>query len=147
MTFQLWEIPNGQVGEGMNVHGALLSAIGKASACNNIDVKYLSVGIYNLGIPSLEQKIGLMVLTSDIAICYEVPLQPVYESFDSSQLAPPEAWPRAIILPSLQSYVSIHTLSENEARGTLEATVWKVVRHVESTSAWDSWLVEQQPPA
>ncbi len=143
MSFQHWEIPGGQEGEGRNLRRALDNAIGTAIARDLIDVSYLATGWgYDLSVPEVNQQTGLAVVSDDLAVLVAMPWLPRSAWVENPDSLPPEAWPRVAVMPEVPSH-TVYRANMDPLTGKVEAVVYKVVRHIESTPDWTDWLLKR----
>lgn len=144
MTFQLWEIPGGQTGEGYDTHKAILQALGSAVFAGNIEVSPLEVGTsYDLTVYALKElhneEVGITVVSDNLAFGYGIQLLSAAD-WQSDHLAA-SLWPRLLVMPEERPYLPLyHALWEDGHMGT-ELTLFGLVRHVESTPSWTAvWM-------
>jgi len=138
MSFQQWEIPLGETGRGPDVRTAVIDAIANAIARELVEVSDMPAlaQTYSLHQCEVGEDVGLEVITDNLAICMGMPYR--VQGDWRSVRTPPEDWPRVVVLPTERPWQSVHSVTF--ADEGVVATVYRLVRHVESTPLLSNWL-------
>jgi hypothetical protein len=144
MSFQLWEFPDGQYGEGASMRDALHNAVGAAVLRGKIGTYDLKEGTYDITVLAVaerfQQESGLTILTGDLALYYTLPqARPPVLNNDRD-----EWWGFELaLLPQEYAYAPVFYGSWLAER---RACMWlyRLIRHVETTPTWTEWLRNMQ---
>ena len=151
MAFEVWEVPGGQWGEGLDISAAVYQALGRAAATRAMRAFRLPEGSRDLSVPDQgngrREQVGITVLSNDMALYYRGMHQPRH--IGRSGWLNTRYIPDLQILPDDTQEFPVYRTLPSKGFGRLwgvQVQLYRYVRYVEGTPNLNGIAERLLPP-